>query len=182
MRKINYGVVLLLVGVMMLVACSPSAEKETGLAEPQTAEQSEESYESEGYEASEEVDYYDLAVNTAFHWEDDWTSCRFGNCLTDGWEINTDDGLVIAACMFGNCVTDGWETTFADGSTATTSCRFGNCLTDGWETIFPDGSAATTTCQFGNCATDGWETILPDSSTIICGCNYGDCAENGYTC
>ena len=133
MRKINYGVVLLLVGVMMLVACSPSAEKETGLAEPQTAEQSEESYESEGYEASEEVDYYDLAVNTAFHWEDDWTSCRFGNCLTDGW-----------------------ETIFPDGSAATTTCQFGNCATDGWETILPDSSTIICGCNYGDCAENGY--------------------------
>jgi tetratricopeptide (TPR) repeat protein len=106
--------------------------------------------------------------------------CRFSNCLTDGWELSTDQGTVVTTCRFSNCLTDGWETRFPDGSTATTNCRFSDCFKDGWETRFPDGSTATTSCRFSNCPVDGWETRLPNGDSATTSCRFSDCFKDGW--
>jgi hypothetical protein len=106
--------------------------------------------------------------------------CRFQNCLTDGWEANTNQGTVTTTCRFQNCLKDGWETRFPDGGSATTTCRFQDCMKDGWETRMPDGSSATTSCRFQQCPVDGWETRLPDGSTATTTCRFQDCFKDGW--
>ncbi len=107
-------------------------------------------------------------------------TCRFQNCLKDGWEDNTDQGTVTTTCRFQNCLKDGWETRFPDGSTATTTCRFQDCMKDGWETRFPDGGSASTSCRFQNCPVDGWETRLPDGNSATTTCRFQKCFTDGW--
>ncbi len=111
------------------------------------------------------------------------TTCRFQDCLKDGWETRLPDGdTVTTTCRFQDCMKDGWETRFPDGSTATTTCRFQNCPVDGWETRFPDGSSATTTCRFQDCFKDGWETSLPTGDSVTCTCRFQSCLQDGTEC
>lgn len=107
-------------------------------------------------------------------------SCSFGDCMSKGWEIRTDEGTVRVTCNFGDCLQKGWEARFPDGGTARTSCNFGDCMQKGWETRFPDGETARTSCNFGECATKGWETRLPDGGTARTSCNFGECYTKGW--
>ena len=124
-------------------------------------------------QAAKQAQYVTAAVFAA-------GDCSFGDCMTKGWEIRTDEGTIRVSCNFGECLTKGWEASFPDGSRARTSCNFGECMTKGWETSFPDGSMARTSCNFGECATKGWDTTLPDGGTARTSCNFGECYTKGW--
>ncbi len=107
--------------------------------------------------------------------------CEFGDCMKNGWTINTKSGDIRVRCNFSNCLKDGWNADLPGGGTARTRCEFGDCMKDGWTTELPGGGTARTRCNFGKCATDGWTTDMPGGGTARARCNFSDCFKDGWT-
>jgi hypothetical protein len=109
--------------------------------------------------------------------------CEFSDCLKNGWvaDLPGGGGDARSRCEFSDCMKNGWQTSFPDGSNLRSRCEFSDCAKNGWQTELPGGVTARSRCEFSDCFTNGWTTEMP-GSTVRCSCNFRDCLKNGASC